>query len=316
MGRTLYMARVDPHLTAACEVALALDIEPNRVAPLEAVQLTFLRRILGLNPRCVRVVLFSETGLWPLRYRRAQLALRYLKYLLQGPLLVSNALQEALQLAHAGYPSWISDLVHVLHELPVPVPFTLPPQLTDACVDEALGHLRASLVQHLELGATPERLPLLAGRVEYSKEKRVMVHRTLAFRDYLHVEHPAHRRALTRLIASDHPFAIEQLRRLVRFVPREDRVCRFCRLPGVVETEAHVLIDCADPRLTLIREEFMSEAFRTVRALVRQRRNLGSVDFLKALLSRRPLYDRLGEYVHEVFTLCGEVPLEAADQPA
>ena len=26
--------------------------------------------------------------------------------------------------------------------------------------------------------------------------------------------------------------------------------------------------------------------------------------------------DRLGEYVHEVFTLCGEVPLEAADQPA
>jgi hypothetical protein len=67
-GIQLYMARIDPHLTFGCEVAL--DVTDTHVSKLEDVQNEFLRRLLGLNRRSVLAVLFSETGVTPLRYRQ------------------------------------------------------------------------------------------------------------------------------------------------------------------------------------------------------------------------------------------------------
>ena len=66
-GKRLYNARVDPHLTSACEVAL--DVNLPLLALLQKVQHTFLCRLLGLNPRSMRAMLFSETGVAPLAYR-------------------------------------------------------------------------------------------------------------------------------------------------------------------------------------------------------------------------------------------------------
>jgi hypothetical protein len=58
---TLYMARVDPYLTAGCEVCL--DIEEKSLKLLEKVQLRFLRRMLGIGFHSMKAVLFSETGI-------------------------------------------------------------------------------------------------------------------------------------------------------------------------------------------------------------------------------------------------------------
>lgn len=58
--RTLYMARVDPYLTARCEVCL--DIEDKSLKFLEKVQMKFLRQMLGMGSRSMKAVLFSETG--------------------------------------------------------------------------------------------------------------------------------------------------------------------------------------------------------------------------------------------------------------
>jgi hypothetical protein len=79
--RNLYMARVDTHLTSGCDVCLDVDLKSLKL--LEKVQCRFLRRLLGVGSRCLRVVLFSETGIWPIKYRRVYLALNYLCYLLQ-----------------------------------------------------------------------------------------------------------------------------------------------------------------------------------------------------------------------------------------
>lgn len=59
--RTLYMARVDPYLIAGCEVCL--DVQPKSLKLLEKVQHKFLRRMLGVGSRCLKAVLFSETGI-------------------------------------------------------------------------------------------------------------------------------------------------------------------------------------------------------------------------------------------------------------
>ncbi|KAJ7016162.1 hypothetical protein C8F04DRAFT_982763, partial [Mycena alexandri] len=97
--RSLYMARVDPYLIAGCGICLDL---------LEDVQCMFLRRMLGVVSRSLHAVLFSETGIWPIKHRRVYLALKCLCYLLdlkcddretQRP--AWNALQQSLTLARA-----------------------------------------------------------------------------------------------------------------------------------------------------------------------------------------------------------------------
>ena len=54
---------------------LLLDENLNQEAELDEVQLTTLRRILRAGNNSMIDPLFSETGILPIRYRRAQLAL-------------------------------------------------------------------------------------------------------------------------------------------------------------------------------------------------------------------------------------------------
>jgi hypothetical protein len=65
-ARTLYMAHVDPYLTAGCEVSL--DVMDTKRQALEKVQHRYLRRMFGLNEKSMTAVLFSETGTMPIRY--------------------------------------------------------------------------------------------------------------------------------------------------------------------------------------------------------------------------------------------------------
>src|SRR5271168_3404288 len=109
-ARALYMARVDPYLTNGCDVSL--DVVKSNLSLLENVQVTYLRKMLGLGSRSMVAVLFSETGIMPIRYRHILLALGYLKYLLSLPAerLAWNALMESYSLARAGQISWVNDL--------------------------------------------------------------------------------------------------------------------------------------------------------------------------------------------------------------
>ena len=123
--QTLYNARVDPHFTYGCKVAL--DVRLSSVAQLEGVQHAVLCRLMGLSPRSQIAPLFSEMGCWPIRYRRLQLAVRYAQYLVrEQPPLALAALREAALLAANDAISWFSDMCHALQALPAPISFPLP----------------------------------------------------------------------------------------------------------------------------------------------------------------------------------------------
>ncbi|KAJ6598712.1 hypothetical protein B0H10DRAFT_1825934 [Mycena sp. CBHHK59/15] len=118
-ARTLYMARVDPYVIAGCEVCLDVDAKSLKLH--ESVQCMFRRRLLGVGVRSMRAVLFSETGIWSIRYRCIYLALKNLCYLLklkaeegkpQRP--AWNAFQQSVNLARAKKISWVNDLRIVL----------------------------------------------------------------------------------------------------------------------------------------------------------------------------------------------------------
>lgn len=308
-ARSLYVAQVDPHLTYATEVCL--DVDDHRLRPLENIQRNFLRRALGLSATSPIVVLFTETGLQPLRYRRALLALNYLRYLLsQCPTMPSHALSHSIALARQGSPCWITDLHHTLASLPHPVPFDYFKAINLAAVDELVRLVNESALSDLRMELqSSQRLTLLRDRTEWCPKKMKLTQETSSFRLYLHVYTAEHRRALTRLLASEHPLAIQRLRHAERYVPRELRICRFCCCANAIEDEAHVLIDCLDNRLVCIREPFMARAIALVPALLDMRRHLNGRNFLLQLISRAKIVELLAEYVYSVFELCERTPL-------
>jgi hypothetical protein len=109
-GVQLYMARVDPLLTFGCEVAL--DVDEGLLGELEAVQHLYLCRLLGLHSRSTLAILFTETGVMPIKFRCVILAIGYLIYLLSLPPLhfARVAFEDSLALARLGCPCWLSDL--------------------------------------------------------------------------------------------------------------------------------------------------------------------------------------------------------------
>ncbi|KAH6874862.1 hypothetical protein BKA70DRAFT_1128740, partial [Coprinopsis sp. MPI-PUGE-AT-0042] len=93
---------------------------------------------------------------------------------------------------------------------------------------------------HSQLECSP-KLYLLKGRMEPSRsDEGVWSVVPLLCRHYLHVANPDHRRALTRILASNHYYASELLQYCG--VPWAERLCRLCG--ESVETPEHALLQC------------------------------------------------------------------------
>ncbi|KAL0564308.1 hypothetical protein V5O48_017737, partial [Marasmius crinis-equi] len=238
-GRILYMGCVDPHLIYGCEIIL--DTSETVSAPIKAVQNNYLRRLLGLSKHSVTAVQFTETGLTPILYRRMQLALRYLDYALERPhsTYVYAAVMDSISLYAAGKSSWYADLIRVIERAVPPQTHPIP----DAKEMQDRNH-RRSFQERVdkgcreqienELGEKFRKVYLLRERKEPSAEGSSYRYKTLCMRQYLQqIENAQHRKVFTKILAGDHPLAVDRLRwtdnhRLQ--VPYAERLCRLCRL--------------------------------------------------------------------------------------
>ncbi|KAK7025892.1 hypothetical protein R3P38DRAFT_2529720 [Favolaschia claudopus] len=122
VGLQLYYALLDCHLTHGCDTAI--DVDETSFAQLNGLNLVFLRRILGVGKRSGVAQLYSELGVYPLRVRRALLALQYLGYLFDLPdeHFARKSLVEADRLRSLDFSSWYGDLAIVLRDLPFAAP--------------------------------------------------------------------------------------------------------------------------------------------------------------------------------------------------
>ncbi|KAJ7255433.1 hypothetical protein B0H12DRAFT_987991, partial [Mycena haematopus] len=99
------------------------DIGRGADAPLlqdlQDVQHAYMRRLLGLNPRSMLAVLFTETGQIPGRIRRLLPALGRLKYMLgvEPGRVVRDALLDSVALCRGGKQGCVSDLLILLRRL-------------------------------------------------------------------------------------------------------------------------------------------------------------------------------------------------------
>ncbi|KAL7285334.1 hypothetical protein ACG7TL_000429 [Trametes sanguinea] len=309
----LYRSHVDPHITAGCEVAL--DIRPTAAHDLHDVQTAYLRRALNISRRSQLPPLYTETGIWPIRYRRYQLALRFLAYLLTDcPPLPYAALRELHNLSSTrAVPTWWTDLHLVGMALPVPVLLDVSAFPTQESVQQALSELSTSLAAHLWDAVTrSNRLPVLQYRTLRAVPQTPTVSDLKAVcrpRAYLYLPHRRQREALALLLFSEHPLAVEQLRRTPP-IPREWRVCRFCRIRSAVEDEIHALLSCRSPLLSARRARFvaeLSDAHPPLRRLLAILPIQAVLDVLLASELSGPL-PMVADYVADIFEIYMNTP--------
>ncbi|KZT67491.1 hypothetical protein DAEQUDRAFT_394683 [Daedalea quercina L-15889] len=298
---TLYLSHVDAHLISGCEVTI--DIRKDALVGLASVQHSFLRRTLGLSSRSLTTVLFTETGLWPIHYRRLSLALHFLLYVVtQRPQLPLAAVAESRWLALNGSASWLGDIHFALQQLPAPVMLPLLRPLTQdvitLCMQHLVDSMRSSLAQDV---LASQRLVVLQARPPGRG--------VLARREYLGINCAPHRRAVCRLLASEHPFAVERLRRRTQPTPRNWRICRFCRTQDAIENEEHVLMLCPAEPLRRIREPFMRDVHQILRSHKRAVGISSPLLFLIEMLGHDCTLGRTGQYVYDIFQCCDAIPL-------
>ncbi|KAF9016858.1 hypothetical protein BDZ89DRAFT_1215628 [Hymenopellis radicata] len=184
----LYTTLVDCHLIHGA--GISPDVDDAALSLLEAVQVSTLRRVLGLGTRSSTSVLFTELGLQPLWCRRLVLCLSYLKYLVT--LSPTHYARLALQVSEDLYNehcSWFGDLDRVITSFatsshPVralPVLETMTPN----SIDYLIRTIKASQADTLDKKiAGSVSLYLLHGRLE-PQEDGPSVHITTTLRHYL-----------------------------------------------------------------------------------------------------------------------------------
>ncbi|EPS93077.1 hypothetical protein FOMPIDRAFT_1136852, partial [Fomitopsis schrenkii] len=300
---TLYQSHVDPHLIYGYEVVL--DARKRSPTLLIRVQHTYLPRVVGLTSRSRTAVLFTETGVWPLAYRRISLALRYVVYLLNSRhTLPLAALADSRSTALMGEGSWFGDLRLALRRLPVAVTvdFDLATLLSLKYIHDTAKRVQLSLSTHLmQEMRYKEGLPLL--RV------RLMSHQNLARREYLAVPNKHDRLALCHLFSGDSPLAIVQLRRRGSGVQRNRRTCRFCSGLSTVKDEIHVLLECTAQQLVGLREEFLHDLYLADRRPRHTRATTSAAYFVVEVARECATATVLAKFVRALFALCAEVSM-------
>lgn len=264
-GRKLYMARVDPHLTAGCEVMP--DVRKDLLDPLKAVQISFLSRLLGVSSSRFNAPLFTETGLLPVDFRRVVLTLRYLIYLLEldDDHLAACALRDSRALHEGGYSSWVSDLQTVLRSWLGPGSVDVTALQSRDMVVDVIEELQRCASRSLSDQVSSSPLTAhLRNRKERDYKGRIRNCPALGFRHYLKVAVRDHRVSLTRLLLGQSNLNVDLGRQWG--VEHNARICRFCM--AEVEDGPHVLFACtANEELNTIRGEFersLSENFPVV----------------------------------------------------
>ncbi|PBK76378.1 hypothetical protein ARMSODRAFT_223943 [Armillaria solidipes] len=91
-------------------------------------------------------------------------------------------------------------------------------------------------------------------------------------------------------------------------IPREWRLCRFCKI--AVEDEIHALLRCTiTPGLTELRGRFLADTYAACPMLVDTWDRLDDEDRLACLLQLPILDSRLAQYVHLVLELFRAAPV-------
>ncbi|KAF8994758.1 hypothetical protein BDZ89DRAFT_1149930 [Hymenopellis radicata] len=247
----LYTTLVDCHLIHGADISP--DVDDAALSLLEAIQVSTLRRILGLGTRSACSV--HRVGTPAI----AVPASCSLLIILEIPRHAHLALQVSEDLYNEHCSSWFGDLDRVITSFATsshPVrALPLLETMTPNSIDYLIRTIKASQADTLDKKiAGSVSLYLLHGRLE-PQEDVPSVHITTILRHPLRrVQIAKHRYALTKLLLDQH--ALHGVHSDNSHAPLALQQCRMCH--AHLETPEHMLLQCtADQDTVTIRQEFM-----------------------------------------------------------
>jgi hypothetical protein len=142
---------------------------------------------------------------------------------------------------------------------------------------------------------------LTVGKKRASKERAPM-HKTLHLRHYLQIPVAKHRKAMTKLVLSDHCLALEEMHRGVIPIPCEQCLCHFCYTH--TESPEHALLECNDSApLVALCNSFMSEMEENMPMQSFNGRVPSALEKLKMIIANQQTISKVGRYVHDVLEI-------------
>jgi hypothetical protein len=230
-----------------------ITISAKHLKPMEAVEKTFLRRLLKISDSSSVEALYLETGLVPISLKQLEKALNFFVYASSSdaPPLVRSAMYSSFQLPQDLFgqrrawsqcfrerlANFFNDdlLSRILSLVDTPQGFDW------SSIDESKKAFANAIMRQVVNSTREEMQEQIIGNAKLTILKILPI-RT-KFASYLDVLPPAHRNSMTRIRLAEHSLGIELGRR--DKVPRERRICRFCpRTSPFVEDELHILGCC------------------------------------------------------------------------
>jgi hypothetical protein len=257
----LYYARVDPYLMWGNEVVV--DMKKKYIKQMEAVQVSFLCRLMRRSKRTAQGPLLTESGVKCLVYKCIRAMLRNARYDITQPknCYARRRLEDSIALYKQYRPrakTWVADIETVLKNLPkYPVPFNIEMLESVEGIDVLIEEKSSSCCLYDEI-ATSQFLLLNNPARRINPEKLQSVSCLWKYLQTITIL--AHCQALTKFLCADHPFAVEQMRRFNRAdgsrIAPECRICRYCK--EAVKLEVYVIFECKGLEdLVERREEFI-----------------------------------------------------------
>jgi hypothetical protein len=192
---------------------------------------------------------------------------------------------------------------------PTPVPIQCPQslQLDQEFVDELIKALEHSMAAWINEGMDSQKMYLLWGRKEPRKDG-ALFHKTLHLWHYLLLPVADHRKALTRLLLSDHGLALEQMRQGYVYIPCDQRLCRLCE--NFIESPEHALLECrASSQLITLCEVFTQEICQQMPVFLSPQRPHSTLESLKLIIANRATISLVARYTYDVLQLFDSFPM-------
>ncbi|KAL0562686.1 hypothetical protein V5O48_019396, partial [Marasmius crinis-equi] len=173
---------------------------------------------------------------------------------------------------------------------------------------DRVGKGRIEWVEN-ELGEKFRKVYLLRERKEPNQEGSGYRYKTMCMRQYLRdIENSQHRKVFTKILAGDHPLAVERLRWVDNHrvqVPYEERMCRFCR--EKVETPEHALLQCSHPPALELRRRYLQEYQLLTGKHLDDDSDL--TGFLVGMFNCRPAYQKTAKFMYDTIKIFDAVAL-------
>ena len=290
----LYFKIFDQQIRPILEYASEIWCQQDPIEELERVQLKFLKRTLGVSPSSPNAAIYGETGKFPLHLRQQD---QVLKLWLRIQNMPSNSAihriyRELLDLHQQGHKNWASQVNYMFSKFRIPT--------------ADLEKMSREELKSFEPQFREKRYSYYMHDWHHALNDSITTRKLCTYRmiktDYrlepylLYIPNKRHQRAMARLRVSSHKLEIELGRHSRPYIPRDERLCTFCKQKEIGD-EVHFLMTC--DFLALERDHLFREIFPLLN--ISDHVDINH-NFKLIMSSRNPdVLTPLGKYIHVGF---------------